>query len=121
MFDIIDDVNQQKLLKDFGIFNAYSNTKGVVRDHKYSRMSGFKNKVFPQILRHPCNCQIILHSQNISKKQCRYIDDDSQTLEQLFTKILSYDKIWIEQDICKKLINDYKNGKRWTRDSILES
>ena len=47
MFDIITDSNQQKLLKEFGIFNSYSNTKGVVRDHMYSRLSGFKNGVFP--------------------------------------------------------------------------
>ena len=117
MFDIITDSNQQKLLKEFGIFNSYSNTKGVVRDHMYSRLSGFKNGVFPQILRHPCNCQIILHASNVAKKQNRYIDDDSQTLEELFTKILQYDKIWIEQDICKKLIQDYLAGKRWIRNN----
>ena len=117
MFDIIDSKEQLDLLYKHGIFNAFTNSRGVVRDHMYSRRSGFKNGVFPEILRHPCNCEILLHSENIAKKQQRYVDYDSQTLEQLFEKILNYKKSWIEQDKCIFLINEYKNGKRWKRNN----
>ena len=56
MFDLIEDEIQLSELKQLGVFNAYTNTKGVVRDHMYSRHSGFINGVFPEIMRHPCNC-----------------------------------------------------------------
>lgn len=103
------------LLKENGIFNQYTNTKGCVRDHMYSRKSGFKNRVFPELLRHPCNCQIITHSENVSKAQKgkQYQDTNSQTLEELFRKIEQYTGDWIEQELCLKLIQDYNNGKRW--------
>lgn len=114
MFDIISDEEQIKLLKEHGIFNCRNNTKGVVRDHMYSRRSGFENKVFPEILRHPCNCQILTHSDNIAKKYQRYIDADAHTLDKLFCKIQAYDKNWKEQELCLKLISDFKHGKRWS-------
>jgi len=90
------------------VFNSYTNISGVVRDHIYSRDAGFKNGVFPEILRHPCNCQIMLHKDNTIKgKQCGI------TLDNLFTKILNFDKIWYEQSICIEYIVNYKQGKRW--------
>ena len=108
MFDFIDDPNQLTLLKEYGVFNPQTNTKGIVRDHIYSRDAGFKNKVFPEILRHPCNCQLISHRDNtIKRKSC------GMTLDELFTKILEFDKIWYEQSICIEQILNYKQGKRW--------
>lgn len=108
MFNFIDDPQQLILLKEHGIFNPYTNTNGIVRDHIYSRAAGFENKVFPEILRHPCNCELILHRDNtIKRKQC------GMTLDELFTKILKFDKIWIEQSICIEQILNYKQGKRW--------
>ena len=107
--------DEVKLIKECGIFNQITNSKGVVRDHMYSRKSGFINGVFPEILRHPCNCQIITHAKNVSKAQRgkRYTDNDSQTLEELFEKIENYDKPWIEQNICLDKIKRYKAGERW--------
>lgn len=113
MFDFIQDTSQLDELKQRGVFNAYTNTKGVVRDHIYSRHSGFNNGVFPEILRHPCNCQILSHSKNVKKRGCRYIDRDDQTLEQLFDKILHYNGNWKEQEICIQRIQEYKCGQRW--------
>lgn len=108
MFNYIDDPVQLNLLKQHGVFNSYTNISGVVRDHIYSRDAGFKNGVFPEILRHPCNCQIMLHKDNTIKgKQCGI------TLDNLFTKILNFDKIWYEQSICIEYIVNYKQGKRW--------
>ena len=44
------------MLKTLGVFNSKTNVNGIVRDHIFSRAMGFKFKVFPEILRHPCNC-----------------------------------------------------------------
>lgn len=114
MFSICSE-SEAKLIEKYGIFNQTTNTKGVVRDHIYSRKSGFLNGVFPEILRHPCNCQIITHAENVSKAQKgkQHQDADSQTLEELFEKIEKYTKPWIEQDICLDRIKRYKSGERW--------
>ena len=114
MFDRAND-KEQILLKEFGVFNCRNNSKGVVRDHAYSRKSGFENKVFPEILRHPCNCRIITHSDNTKKRKARYVDADSITLQSLFNEIIKYEGKWDEQQKCLSLINDYFSGKRWNR------
>jgi hypothetical protein len=82
----------------------------MVRDHKYSRYSGFINKISPIILRHPANCQLIFHNENVSKakKGHRYEDGNSISLEQLFNDIINYSKDWKEQNICLKLIKEFK-------------
>ena len=108
MWDIVDS-NE---LLELGIFSSFSNTKGVVRDHIYGRMSGFNNGVFPEILRHPCNCQIITHSNNIKK---RHRNDTQIELEDLFLRIEKYSKDWKEQERVLELIELYRNNKRWER------
>lgn len=113
MFDLIDDEKQLNLLKKYHIFNSVTNPNGVVRDHMYSRRSGFENGVFPEILRHPCNCQILTNKDNIMKKRQRYVDENHLTLDELFIKIINYKKEWYEQDLVLNLIKEYKNGKRW--------
>lgn len=109
MFDY-SSKKELSLLKEFGVFNSKNNSKGVVRDHKYSRYSGFKNKINPILLRHPENCEIILNKNNISKakKNHRYEDGDSITLEQLFLDIINFKKEWKEQEICLNLIKEFK-------------
>jgi hypothetical protein len=104
------------LIESYGVFDAFKNTKGVVRDHAFSRKSGFDLGVFPEIIRHIENCQIILHSDNVKKNVSKNITSDSLTLEELPDKIQNtkYTE-WEEQDICLKKIEDYKNGKRWKR------
>jgi hypothetical protein len=108
---MIDYVSEQELvlLKNYGMFSS-KNSKGVVRDHRYSRYSGFKNNVDPIILRHPANCEIILHKDNLSKakKGHRYEDSDSITLKELFNKIINYQKQWKEQEKCIQLIKEYE-------------
>ena len=73
----------------------------------------YENGVFTEILRQPCNCQILTNRDNIMKKRQKYIDGNHLTLEELFNKIINYKKEWYEQDLVIKLIEDYKNGKRW--------
>lgn len=115
MFDELYYENRL-LVETYGIFNAFDNTKGVVRDHAFSRRSGFDFGVFPEILRHIENCQIILHSDNVKKNVSKNINSDSLSLEELFDKIKNtcYTK-WEEQEICLAKIKEYRNGKRWNR------
>lgn len=115
MFDTVDDPTQLSLLQDHGVFNCYSNKIGVVRDHVYSRRSGLEEGVFPELLRHPANCELMLNTNNVRKKRGRYNDADNQTKEELFDKIVNYQKPWKEQDLCLQLIERYYNGQRWSR------
>lgn len=119
MWNFISSSEEKLLLKELGVFNSRKNSKGVVRDHSYSRHSGFINSVFPEILRHPANLKILTNSSNIKKRQCKniYIDDNSQSLIELFDKIRSYPLYWKEQEICLSLIKAYENGERWNRNT----
>ena len=47
--------------------NRFSKLSKKVRDHIIPRWVGFKFKVYPSIINHPLNCQVIEHSQNVSK------------------------------------------------------
>jgi endogenous inhibitor of DNA gyrase (YacG/DUF329 family) len=115
MFDLITDKKQIKLLKKHGVFHNINNTSGVVRDHMLSRRTGFDLGIFPEILRHPSNCQILTAKQNISKKKTRYIDADHLTFQELFDRILNYKQVWHEQGLCENLIKDYLKGSRYER------
>ncbi len=99
----------QKLLYS-GVFNCRTNKDGVVRDHIYSRKHGFDNLVFPEILRHPCNCQVLTVSSNSSKRANSWI-----SLNELFSLIENYTGNWVEQNLVILLINEYRNGSRWKR------
>ena len=114
MFDnpLVEGYN---LTSDIGVFNMKTNTKGAVRDHKFGRKNGFALKVFPQLLRHPANCQIISHADNVSKAQNNKLitDDCVITLDELFNLILEYRGEWKEQEACINLITEYKQGKRY--------
>jgi hypothetical protein len=115
MFDLITDPVQLKLLEEKKVFHSKKNSKGIVRDHIFSRNTGFANKVFPEILRHPCNLQLLTHSENIKKKKTRYLDSDGMTLCELFFKIRNYEGKWKEHNLVLSLIERYENGERWSR------
>ena len=104
-------IEELKTLKKIGLFSS-NNTNGMVRDHRYSRYSGFKHKVPPVLLRHPANCQLITHKQNLSKAHSknRYQDNDSISLEQLFSLIKQYKPQWKEQKMCLKAIKKYQRS-----------
>lgn len=70
--------------------NKNNNLGGVSRDHKFSVREGFEKNVSPEIMRHPANCELMIHNENISKN-C----NSSITLEQLLNQI----KIWDENKI----------------------
>jgi hypothetical protein len=111
MWDIA--MSGQELLKEHGVFQPKINNSGVVRDHILSRTKGFYNGVFPEILRHPCNCQILTISENSSR---RYLEENvEEVIEELFDRIEKYDIVWEEQDLVLTLITQYREGNRWTR------
>jgi hypothetical protein len=95
-------------LRSIGIFHYKNNPNGVVRDHKVSRRDGLYHGVFPEIIRHPCNCQILTNSENTSKGS-----KSSISIEELFFLIESYDKDWVEQSVALDKISEYRIGKRY--------
>lgn len=95
------------------------NKNGVVRDHMYSRRAGFKNFVFPEIIRHPANCQLITHSENMKKSTINL--DCIITLDELFDLITKYDQKYPEQNICLVLIEKYKHGERYNKENYINN
>ena len=92
-----------------------TNTKGVVRDHRFGRKSGYAMKVFPEILRHPANCRIITHANNVSKAQKgkSKSTDCEITLDELFAAIENFVGEWKEHGECLRLIKLYRQGNRY--------
>jgi len=113
MFDIVPDGIE--LLTEYGVYNVKTNLDGVSRDHRYSIREGFGSGIFPELLRHPINCEVMQFKLNASKNwKC------SVTKEQLFKDILSYTDEWFEQDLCVELIESYKNGKRYNKEEYIK-
>lgn len=62
--------------------NKGNNLSGVSRDHMISVKYGFENNVDPEIISHPANCRLMIHSKNSSKcANC------SITLDELLERI----------------------------------
>lgn len=73
------------LLKEHGMYKAKNrgdNPDGVSRDHMYSIMDGWKNKIDPEIISHPANCKLIPQRQNASKGR-----KSSITIDELMSRI----------------------------------
>lgn len=104
MWDLFD-------IKHIEVYNSFlkNSSTGMVRDHIYSRLDGFRNSIFPEILRHPANCQLLTHSDNVKKRWLK----NNITIEDLFLNIQKYDNEWIEHDLVLSKIKDYKDGLRW--------
>lgn len=114
MFDIV--YNGIAMINEYGVFNPSTNYNGVVRDHIVGRKYGYAHRVFPQILRHPSNCQIIQQPQNKAKgHRGKNRPDCDITLKELFERIRSYNGEWSEHNLVLSLIKDYESGKRWER------
>jgi hypothetical protein len=115
---LLYDIIGSNFIKESGFYNK-NNKKGLVRDHRYSRRSGFENMVFPEILRHPYNCEFITHSDNVRKQQNKAINSNSISLEDLFEGIKKYLGEYPEQNICLSKIKEYESGLRYSQDSYL--
>lgn len=78
------------LVKEHGWYkpkNKGDNLYGVSRDHIYSVKKGFENNINPELIRHPANCKLMIHSNNVSKgTECNI------TIKELKEKIIYWDK-----------------------------
>lgn len=110
IFDKITNEDQLRLLTEHGVFHLKNNKKGVVRDHAFSRWDGFWLEVFPEIIRHPANCRILKHSNNVSKRS-----KSSTSLDSLIQSIKEFSLEWHEQELTLTQIERYENGERWKR------
>lgn len=60
------DLFDFSLLKKYGM-RSNSNLNGVVRDHRVSVAEAIKNNYDPYYIKHPLNCELMLHNNNIKK------------------------------------------------------
>jgi len=75
--------------------------------------------VFPEIVRHPTNCQLITHSENIKKS--RKNNDSIIILNDLFERIKKWDIDYYEQEKCLCLIISYQNGERYDKKNYIKN
>jgi hypothetical protein len=91
-FNLSDFPNEYdfSLIEEYGWYspkNKKNNLFGVSRDHIFSIREGYNLGIDSRIISHPANCQLLPHSQNVSKhKKC------SISLEDLLTKIENFNK-----------------------------
>lgn len=82
-----------EILKEHGMYsptNKKNNISGVSRDHMVSVKYGFEHGIDPEIISHPANCRLILHSNNVKK-----YDSCSITLNELLKRIEEWDKKYV--------------------------
>lgn len=115
---LIYKVKGSDLINEIGFYST-ENRNGLVRDHRYCRRDGFDNLVFPEILRHPFNCELISHPDNIRKQQSKNIESSSISLSDLLNGIKEYHFEYHEQDLCLERINQYEMGLRYSKNLYL--
>lgn len=70
--------------------NRGGNLNGVSRDHIVSVRWGFENNIDPRYIRHPANCQLMLHNDNVSKGKKKSI-----SFQELLCRIEAWDKKYL--------------------------
>lgn len=84
------------LIEEHGWYQAKNhgdNLGGISRDHIYSIQEGYENKINPEIIRHPANCQLMIHNENVSKHKKSGI-----TINNLKEKIKNWDIKYITKN-----------------------
>ena len=84
----------------------------------FGRKNGFLSGVFPELLRHPANCQIISHSDNIKKSKKK--NDSVITLNELLEKIKNWNIFYEEQEICLIFVKKYEEGFRFNKKDYID-
>lgn len=77
------------LVKEHGWYsptNKNNNLGGVSRDHMFSVREGFEMGINPEIISHPANCRLMIHTDNISKNKKSII-----TIEDLLDRIKKFE------------------------------
>lgn len=88
-----------KLIKKHGWYsptNKKNNLNGVSRDHIISVKFGHDNNLPPEIISHPANCQLLVHSNNVSKHSRCDI-----SLEDLKSKIVVWNIKYLKSNYMK--------------------
>jgi len=104
-----------ELLKENKLYSETHDKYGIVRDHMYSRKQGFDDGVFPEIVKHPANCQLITHVENIRKSKKN--NDCIMNRETLFANIKSWQLEYDMQNKCLELIYKYESGERYVKEN----
>jgi len=82
-----DQFNIQ-LIEQYGWYSASNrgnNLNGVSRDHMFSVKEGFRKGIPSEIISHPANCRLLLHTENNTKKtKC------SITINDLYNRIENF-------------------------------
>lgn len=97
-------------LKVGGVFNCRANANGHVRDHRLSRRDGLGVGMFPVIMRHPCNCDVLTNLENLHQKG----SSSNITVEELLESIENYEEDWAEQKEALEAVQQYRAGARYT-------
>ena len=85
-FTNLTSEKEKELLTKYGVYNNRTNKNGCVRDHLLSRRYGYENNIPTWIISHPANCEIVQHTENISRAT-RKEGDDLITLSELLERI----------------------------------
>ena len=73
------------LISEYGWYsptNKRNNLDGISKDHMYSVKDGFINNISSDIIRHPANCKLMIHSENNLKNS-----NSSITIDDLLLRI----------------------------------
>lgn len=107
-------------LKNGILFNKENKDKNkplYVRDHIFGRKNGFNTGVFPEIIRHPANCQLITHGDNVRKS---FKNNDTEIeLNELFNKIINWKLEYFEQSLSIELIKRYNRCDRYDKNEYI--
>ena len=86
--DYPDEFNFE-LVREYGWYsprNKSDNLGGVSRDHMLSVVEGFELDIDPFLLAHPANCELMVHTDNISKNR-----NSSITIVELMERIEKFE------------------------------
>lgn len=91
-FNLSDFPNEYDfhLIEKYGWYsptNKKNNINGVSRDHMFSIKEGYELGIDPKIISHPANCQLLQHSENVSKNK-----KSSISLSMLLVKINEFNE-----------------------------
>lgn len=76
-----------------GIYDPVNNPNGVDRDHIVSRSYGWKHDIDPYLIRHPANCQFLIHNIN-----CKKYVSCSMTVTQLIERAQMFNETILDPD-----------------------
>lgn len=68
-FGIGKQFPNSSLIEQHGWYHPVNNPQGISRDHKFSVVDGFKLGIDPEIMKHPANCEIMIHKHNQHKNR----------------------------------------------------